>query len=1566
MPDWNPEVNELFAKAIELESPDERQAFLDEACGDNANLRTGVEKLLKAHDDAGSFLNQPAAGLVPTIATGENDTFDESADEDLLDFLTPTDRPGCLGILGQYEAIEVVGRGGMGLVLRAYDTKLSRVVAIKVMAPELAANPMAVKRFLREARAAAAVSHEHAVTIHAIEEDHKPPFIVMEFVDGKSLQQKISESGALGSKEILRIGMQTARGLAAAHEQGLVHRDIKPANILLENGVERVKLTDFGLARATDDVSVTQTGQIAGTPQYMSPEQAEGKSLDARSDLFSLGSVLYTMCTGRPPFRADTAVAMLRRVTEDDPRPVREVNTDVPEWLESVIFRLLAKNPDDRLQSAAEVAELLGRYLAHLQDPQSVPRPQTVAVAKTSTRSSEGSWMSTAIGVVVTLLMLFAVRALWHHATDTGTVIVDADDESLVVEFTPILNETTNGRKQKVTFNVSDQVEHFGSGSVDLASGRYSVSLGDRRDEFDISQNRFTLGRGREVEIRIRRKYATLPAMQMERLFSGHSGTVTAVDISPDGQFALSASGWPDGDGTLRLWNLKTAREVRRFKGLDGPVVRARFSPDGRRVIAGGTRHAALVYDVDTGEQVAQFNGIRSPFRHGIALTPDGRHALIGEGVGSVHICSLATGEIIHTLRQPDDRVMAIAVSPDGTRALATSGDEVYVWNLETRRQIGRLRGHTKLIQSVAFSSDGRRAVTAGIDGSVRLWTVETQEETRRFLGHQDGVLCARFTPNDRFIVSSGHDHTIRVWNVTTGEEVARTRDPGRSVWSIAVTPDGRRILGGGGQKSDRDSFRVKEFDLRLWRMPDSVRSASQDPEGPDNSGFAEVRRLETAGKHRIVSSAVSGNVRWLATGHSDGTIFVRNPASGQVVRSLIGHQRPVEAVTFSPDGESLFSAAQDSTVRHWAIASETEIGRFEGHTGWVRALALSADGEHLVTGSTWYAHQHQGRPQDNTLRLWDVATRREVHRFKGVTDPVRTVAMSPGGDRIVAGGDHKSMGLWDVRTGERLHGFEVPSSVLSVAWSGDGRQIASGHAAETRIAGKWSDPGNGVVQLWDAEACRLLHQLQGHAANVNALAFSDNGRFLISGSGGRWGTSGWVDAHINSLRVWNVTTGQDVAGVELNSTVRAICPEGDGKHVIVAGGRWDSTVATYLARWQLPASVWSDRSPTGGQEKPEDASHANSQVDPLRVARRVFSGPQARGVTSLAVTPDGTRVVAGGYEGKLNVWELDTGRHLHSLPGHTGLVHAVDVTSDGRFAVSGSEEPARQDSAEHAVPSGRILVWDLQSGERVRELDSQNARVQVVRFSPDDNAVLTVNTDFAGKQENSAWLWSAETGELIRELDIDDEWIVDARFSPDGTRIAAPSQSLSRSLLIDVATGAVIHQFSQQLTDADHVAWSPDGRYLVFGHRCTKRTDGKWNDPENCVLRMIDTETLQLVRTFHGHAGPVSAVEFSPDGDRLLSASSGAHDRTGTWVDSSDESVRVWDVATGEQLVHIEEVGRINAAVFTTDGRGILTGGREALRLWELPERVWLTAERDDSSSLDSPDSDQQLIQDR
>jgi serine/threonine-protein kinase len=317
-----------------------------------------------------SSLTQPH---LTHAASGERETTRHAAVD--ISFLAPTDDPAYLGRVGAYEIAGVIGHGGMGVVLKAVDRSLSRYVAIKVLSPAMSGNGAARQRFAREARAMAALSHEHVVPIYAVDEHRGLPYFAMEYVPGGTLQARLSREGPLEVVAAVRIAIQTALALRAAHDSGLVHRDIKPANILLDRGVERVRVADFGLARTASEASYTASGVLAGTPQFMSPEQVRGEPCDGRSDLFSLGSVLYAMCTGHEPFRAESVYGVLQRIVTDAPRPIREQNPAVPAWLERFVGKLMAKDRADRFQTAADVAEVLERELAHLQNPTIGPAP---------------------------------------------------------------------------------------------------------------------------------------------------------------------------------------------------------------------------------------------------------------------------------------------------------------------------------------------------------------------------------------------------------------------------------------------------------------------------------------------------------------------------------------------------------------------------------------------------------------------------------------------------------------------------------------------------------------------------------------------------------------------------------------------------------------------------------------------------------------------------------------------------------------------------------------------------------------------------------------------------------------------------------------------------------------------------------------------------------------------------------------------------------------------------------------------------------------------------------------
>ena len=562
----------LFFGALEKGNAAEQSAYLDSACGDDAELRRQVEKMLNAYPQVGDFLNKPvgeqlAAALEPSGATeefrgstdreepslerteGEGSGNDEEADD--LHFLSPSADPYSLGRIGHYEILQLVGKGGFGIVLRAFDEVLQRVVALKVLAPALAAASVARKRFLREARSSAQVRHDNVVQVHAVEEQPLP-YLVMEFIPGETLQQRLDRGGPLQVPEIVSLGRQLAEGLAAAHATGLIHRDIKPANMLIEDvwhvsnvpgaidtletcHTPRVKITDFGMARAADDASLSQNGVLAGTPMYMAPEQAEGETLDHRADLFSLGSVLYTMCTGRPPFRGSTTRAVLKRVVEDQPRPIRDVVPEIPQWLCNIIARLHAKKPEDRFATATEVAELLGRCLAEMQRPGSVPE---AAPAIRRPRFRSRRWAAAAAVFLMLLGSLGFTEAFGvtnFHSTvirlfsPEGTLVVEVDDPKVSVQI--------DGSEIVIT--------GAGVQEIRLKPGRYTVEANKdgklvRRELVTVTNN------GREV-VRVHqetqhtdaaaweRSASTLPAVErakavairLQELNPGFDGAIT-------------------------------------------------------------------------------------------------------------------------------------------------------------------------------------------------------------------------------------------------------------------------------------------------------------------------------------------------------------------------------------------------------------------------------------------------------------------------------------------------------------------------------------------------------------------------------------------------------------------------------------------------------------------------------------------------------------------------------------------------------------------------------------------------------------------------------------------------------------------------------------------------------------------------------------------------------------------------------------------------------------------------------------------------------------------------------
>lgn len=763
---------------------------------------------------------------------------------DVLDALAPTDNPHHLGRLGGYEITGVVGAGGMGVVLKAIDHSLDRVVAIKVMSPRLANSSAARKRFLREAKAVAAVLHPNVIPIHGVAGNSDLPHLVMSYVRGGSLQKRIEQEGPLPTVEVLRIGSQIAAGLAAAHDQGLVHRDVKPENILLECGVERVTLTDFGLARAVDDVALTREGGIVGTPQYMSPEQARGESVDQKSDLFSLGSVLYTLCTGRAPFRGENAYVVMRRISDDQPIPIRELNPDIPEWLCCVIKKLMAKRTDERFATAAQVHELFEACTGHVQQPTTVELPQEVkrlAAARASERDVSRSGHGRLAAFPLLALSMFALifaGVMYYLQTDKGTVRIEVLDESLAVTI----------EHQTVTEEDSDKPP------LTLRPGAYDliVKLGEK----EMLTENIQLRRGDKLAFKAELRNGRVVLSKEENVVQ--SKPVPNKKQELVGPKRVPASPAPDigsmseVDNTIealanpKAWKddvtptFDTDRFIPTPFLLNGRVHALEYSPDGNQILASGSFWGAALFNAKSGELVRQM-----PY-------------------GGMHV----TGDF----------------SPDGKRIVLVNrlAGESPVWNVEP----GEFETSYPMCRWVArYSFDGNVLFTISAENLMTAFSTETGKRLDLVIDDDRTFAPAMIaaSPKHSLVAAVSAKGNLRVWDYQAGKLLAESNGAALGVHNckeIEFTPDGKSIvvLGGDSATELRDARTLK-------------------PKQRFETGFKKLKSM---------SLAISGDGKRLAVGCESGYIVVFGLLYGRRIHVCRVRNDYVAALAFSPDGRYL------------------------------------------------------------------------------------------------------------------------------------------------------------------------------------------------------------------------------------------------------------------------------------------------------------------------------------------------------------------------------------------------------------------------------------------------------------------------------------------------------------------------------------------------------------------------------------------------------------------------------------------------------------------------------------
>lgn len=694
------------------------QAKLEGLATGGADLSRVVEHLHEAQPEANSAYWPALQALKANFTETVVPQAAERVRSGSLDFLQPASDSAYLGRLAHFDVMRVIGRGGMGMVLEAFDSRLQRHVALKVLDPELAGDEIARQRFCREARAAASITHENVVAVHQVEKsgDEGLPYLVMQLIVGESLEQRLTREKQLPLREIVRIGMQAAQGLAAAHAQGLIHRDIKPGNILLESSQDRVKLTDFGLARAAEDVKLTRTGFVSGTPLYMAPEQAMGEESDARSDLFSLGAVLYEMSAGHPPFSGNSALAILKQISEVEPRPLRELNPAIPEWLAATIDRLLAKRPADRIQSAPHLAELLEFQWALLKTTsEDVP---TVCQIEERKRTLRNRWIVVAVGATFLTLGLLGGRFLAHRNGPAGVAA------AITSAAEPVAVLSANaGAVWSVAFDRTSDM-------VAMAVEDGSIRLWD------------------------------VPTRSVKSTFSAHRGGVWSSQFSTTGELLATAG----DDGLIKLWKPPQPEAVKVFEQLKA-VRGLAFAHDGRTLFAGDREGGLRVWSLDAAEPLAKAEQPGSVYA--IAVSPNDETLATGGSDKVVRLWNARTLTQRLPLEGHAGPVYGLTFNQDGRRLASVGWDKtVRIWDAGSGLLIKNWDGHDGDIWGVAYSPDSAKLATGGSDGAVKLWDAETGNVLATYLGHKVAIHTVAFNRDGTLLASGGRDGAVRIWKI--------------------------------------------------------------------------------------------------------------------------------------------------------------------------------------------------------------------------------------------------------------------------------------------------------------------------------------------------------------------------------------------------------------------------------------------------------------------------------------------------------------------------------------------------------------------------------------------------------------------------------------------------------------------------------------------------------------------------------------------------------------------------------------------------------------------------------
>jgi len=810
----------IFAAALQWETPAQRAAYLEEACAGQPALRARVEALLRASDAAPTFLERPVGG--PRPAAGETAATVKLSFSELL---PANEGPGTK--IGRYKLLQQIGEGGCGTVFMAeQEEPVRRRVAFKVIKLGMDTKSV-VARFEAERQALALMDHPNiAKVLDAGATDSGRPYFVMELVRGIPITRYCDEN-KLDTQQRLDLFIRVCHAIQHAHQKGIIHRDIKPSNILvtLHDGVPVPKVIDFGIAKATEGRLTNQTlftafEQFIGTPAYMSPEQAEmsGLDIDTRSDIYSLGVLLYELLAGSTPFDAKELMAsgidaMRKIIREKEPqRPSTRLATlgadqltttarrrsaetskllhQLQGDLDWVVMKCLEKDRQRRYDTANGLAADLKR---HLENEPVTARPPSVAYRFQKALRRNTLAFGAGAAVVAALVVGLAAAAVgWRQTGIERDRALQAKNQAVTAQQEAVAAQQEAEKSQQ---SEREQRQRAEQGEAHASRMLYTANMNlalQAWDQNNVARLRELLNETRESADRGFEWYYWQRQTHLELLtFKGHADGVFSVAFSPDGRRIVTGS----LDKTAKVWEAASGRELLTLKGHGHVVSSVAFSPDGQRLVTGSWDTTAKVWEAASGRELLTLTGHRGPV-WSVAFSPDSQRLVTGSWDQTARVWEAASGRELLTVNLKGHGSWLVACSPDGQRLVTNNEDQTAtVWDSASGKELLTLKGHKKEVTFAAFSPDGHRIVTGSEDGTAKVWEAASGRELLTLKGHGSPVSSVAFSPDGQRIVTGSWDQTARVWEAASGRELLTLKGHGDMVRSVAFSPDGQRIV---------------------------------------------------------------------------------------------------------------------------------------------------------------------------------------------------------------------------------------------------------------------------------------------------------------------------------------------------------------------------------------------------------------------------------------------------------------------------------------------------------------------------------------------------------------------------------------------------------------------------------------------------------------------------------------------------------------------------------------------------------------------------------------------------